>query len=34
MNSSISIGVLNAEWRDGETQSTPIGTPRVSAISA
>jgi hypothetical protein len=33
MNSSISIGVLKAEWRDGETQSTPIGTPRVSAIS-
>jgi hypothetical protein len=28
-----SIGVENAEWRDGETQSTPIGTPRVSEIS-
>ena len=28
-----STGVLNAEWRAGEMQSTPIGTPRASAIS-
>ena len=34
MKSIISIGVENAEWRDGEMQSTPIGTPRVAAISA
>ena len=34
MNCIISIGVANAEWRDGEMQSSPIGTPRVAAISA
>ena len=34
MNCIISIGVENAEWRDGEMQSTPSGTPRVAAISA
>ena len=33
MNCIISIGVENAEWRDGEMQSTPSGTPRVAAIS-
>jgi hypothetical protein len=33
MNSIISTGVENAEWRDGEMQSTPTGTPRVVAIS-
>ena len=33
MNCIISIGLENAEWRDGEMQSTPTGTPRVTAIS-
>ena len=33
MNCIISIGVEKAEWRAGEMQSTPIGTPRASAIS-
>ena len=33
MNCIISTGVEKAEWRDGEMQSSPIGTPRVSAIS-
>src|ERR1700685_2057408 len=33
MNCIISIGVENAEWHDGEMQSTPSGTPRVAAIS-
>jgi len=32
MNCIISIGVENAEWPDGEMQSTPIGTPRVIEI--
>ena len=30
MNCIISIGVEKAEWRDGEMQSSPIGTPRVA----
>jgi hypothetical protein len=30
MNCSISIGVENALWLAGETQSTPTGTPRAS----
>src|SRR6516225_5703550 len=30
----ISSGVLNAGWRAGEMQSTPMGTPRAFAISA
>ena len=34
MNCIISIGVEYAEWPDGETQSAPIGTPRVAEISA
>ena len=34
MNCIISIGVENAEWPDGEMQSMPRGTPRVSAISS
>ncbi len=34
MNSSSPIGLSKALWRAGETQSTPIGTPRVAAISA
>src|SRR5262245_47285478 len=34
MKCIISTGVLNAEWRAGEMQSTPIGTPRAFAISA
>src|SRR5260370_30574028 len=34
INSIISIGVENREWRDGDTQSWPLGTPRVRAISA
>jgi hypothetical protein len=34
INCIISIGVENAEWRDGDRQSTPTGTPRVAAISA
>ena len=33
MNCIISVGVENAEWPAGDTQSTPIGTPRVSEIS-
>ena len=33
MNSSIPTGVENALWLAGEMQSTPIGTPRASAIS-
>ncbi len=33
MNCISSIGVEKALWRDGETQSSPIGTPRVEAIS-
>ena len=33
MNCISSIGVEKALWRDGETQSSPIGTPRVAAIS-
>ena len=33
-NCNSSTGVENAEWRDGDTQSTPIGTPRVTEISA
>ena len=33
MNCIISIGVENAEWPEGEMQSTPMGTPRVSEIS-
>ena len=33
MNCIISIGLENAECRDGEMQSTPTGTPRVTAIS-
>jgi len=32
-NCIISIGVENAEWRDGEMQSTPTGTPRAAEIS-
>jgi hypothetical protein len=31
---SISTGVENAECRDGEMQSSPIGTPWMAAISA
>src|SRR5215813_1062166 len=34
MKCIISTGVLNAGWRAGEMQSTPIGTPRAFAISA
>jgi len=34
MKCSNSSGVENAEWRAGETQSRPIGTPRVTEISA
>ena len=34
MNCINSIGVENAEWRDGDMQSTPTDTPRVAAISA
>lgn len=34
MNCSSSTGVENAECFAGETQSCPIGTPRVAAISA
>ena len=33
MKRIISTGVAKAEWRDGDTQSWPIGTPRVSEIS-
>ena len=33
MNCIISIGVENALCAGGEMQSTPIGTPRASAIS-
>ena len=33
MNCIISIGVEKAEWLEGETQSWPVGTPRVSEIS-
>ena len=33
MKRIISIGVEKAEWRDGEMQSSPIGTPRVREIS-
>ncbi|MNY17441.1 hypothetical protein D3C86_1507600 [compost metagenome] len=33
MKCIISIGVENAVWRDGDTQSSPIRMPRVSAIS-
>ena len=33
MKAIISSGVEKAEWREGETQSWPIGTPRVAAIS-
>ena len=33
MNCIISIGVENAECRAGDMQSTPTGTPRVTAIS-
>ncbi|MNV61941.1 hypothetical protein D3C71_1544680 [compost metagenome] len=33
-NCNSSTGVLNAECFDGDTQSTPIGTPRVTEISA
>ena len=33
INCIISIGVENAEWRDGDMQSTPTGTPRIAAIS-
>ena len=33
-NCTISSGVEKAEWRDGEMQSTPTGTPRAAAISA
>ncbi|MNY65571.1 hypothetical protein D3C86_2028580 [compost metagenome] len=33
-NCSSSTGVENAECLDGDTQSTPIGTPRVMEISA
>jgi hypothetical protein len=33
MKCIISIGVAKAEWRAGEMQSTPIGTPRAAAIS-
>ena len=33
MNCSISTGVENALWLAGEMQSTPISTPRASAIS-
>ena len=29
MNCIISTGVPNAEWLDGDMQSTPAGTPRV-----
>jgi hypothetical protein len=32
-NLTSSMGVENAEWLDGEMQSFPSGTPRVSAIS-
>jgi hypothetical protein len=34
MNAIISTGVENTEWPDGEMQSQPIGTPRVTAISS
>ena len=34
MKCIISSGVENAECDAGETQSTPIGTPRACAISA
>ena len=34
MNSINSTGVEKAEWRAGEIQSWPMGTPRVAAISA
>ncbi|MCY1332683.1 hypothetical protein D9M69_183790 [compost metagenome] len=34
MNCSSSSGVLNSLWQDGEMQSSPMGTPRVEAISA
>ncbi|MNO50842.1 hypothetical protein D3C76_412280 [compost metagenome] len=33
MNCIISMGVEKALWRDGDMQSSPISTPRVSAIS-
>ena len=33
MKCIISTGVPKAEWRAGEMQSTPIGTPRASEIS-
>ena len=33
MKRIISTGVEKAEWDDGEMQSSPIGTPRVSEIS-
>ncbi len=33
MKAIISRGVEKALWREGEMQSTPMGTPRVSAIS-
>ena len=32
-DATVSIGVENALWRDGEMQSSPIKMPRVSAIS-
>jgi len=34
MKSIISSGVEKAEWRAGEMQSWPMGTPRVRAISS
>jgi hypothetical protein len=34
MKRIISTGVEKAEWRDGEMQSWPIGTPLVSEISS
>jgi len=33
MNLTSSMGVENAEWLAGEMQSSPMGTPLVSAIS-
>jgi hypothetical protein len=33
INSIISIGVENAECRDGDTQSTPAGTLRAKALN-
>ena len=34
MNCIISIGVANAAWLAGETQSTHAATPRAAAISS